>query len=403
MRVLMSEGSSLSARESLTALGLAGHHVAVMDPNPLCLARFSRYCRALYRCPPFGENPEGYLRSVRTALVEGPFDVLYPAHEQAYLFARFPHALPPGVRVALPSFDAMERLQSKIGLAGVLEHLGLPTPPTVIVRETSQLRAAAASFPVYLKTAFGTAHAGTYLVINEADLEGAVAAVADTIRDGVVVQAPVAGALERAQAVFAAGNMVAFHACRQVAEGLGGGDFIKESVSRPGVREDVRRLGEYLGWHGGLSMDYVLDGADVPTYIDSNPRLAEIGNALLSGVNLADALVRVSADMPVPYPASRVGVRSHMAIQGLLRGASRRGARRDVCTAIWDLLSRRGVLRGSHEELTPVTDALGLVPVMGVASKLLLMPSAATDLARGTVTAYAASRKVIDFVHTRHG
>ena len=35
--VLMSEGSSLSARESLTALGLAGYHVEVVDPNPLAL------------------------------------------------------------------------------------------------------------------------------------------------------------------------------------------------------------------------------------------------------------------------------------------------------------------------------------------------------------------------------
>jgi hypothetical protein len=37
----MSEGSSLSARESLTALGRAEFEVDVIDANPLCLARFS--------------------------------------------------------------------------------------------------------------------------------------------------------------------------------------------------------------------------------------------------------------------------------------------------------------------------------------------------------------------------
>ena len=59
VRVLMSEGSSLSARESLTALGRAGYEVEVVDANPLCLARFSKYCRRLHIGPRFGLDPEG--------------------------------------------------------------------------------------------------------------------------------------------------------------------------------------------------------------------------------------------------------------------------------------------------------------------------------------------------------
>src|SRR5579871_5282883 len=88
-RVLMSEGSSLSARESLTALGLAGLHVEVVDSNPFCLARFSRSCRRWHRAPSFGLEPEGYLARVQELLAGGRFDVLFPAHEQAYLFASY--------------------------------------------------------------------------------------------------------------------------------------------------------------------------------------------------------------------------------------------------------------------------------------------------------------------------
>ena len=51
VRVLMSEGSSLSARESLTGLGRAGFHVEAVDGNPLCLARFSKFCRRLHAAP----------------------------------------------------------------------------------------------------------------------------------------------------------------------------------------------------------------------------------------------------------------------------------------------------------------------------------------------------------------
>jgi hypothetical protein len=36
-RVLFSEGSSLTAREFLSVLGPAGHHIEVLDPNPACI------------------------------------------------------------------------------------------------------------------------------------------------------------------------------------------------------------------------------------------------------------------------------------------------------------------------------------------------------------------------------
>ena len=64
VRVLMSEGSSLSARKSLTGLGRAGFHVEVVDGNPLCLARFSKFCRRLHAAPRFGVDPRGYLERV---------------------------------------------------------------------------------------------------------------------------------------------------------------------------------------------------------------------------------------------------------------------------------------------------------------------------------------------------
>jgi hypothetical protein len=42
LRVLVSEGSSTSARETITILGLSGHTIEVCDPSPWCLSRFSR-------------------------------------------------------------------------------------------------------------------------------------------------------------------------------------------------------------------------------------------------------------------------------------------------------------------------------------------------------------------------
>src|SRR6185503_19730681 len=80
LRILLSEGSSTSAREAITALGLAGHDIEISDPDPFCLGRFSRFVKRFHRCPPLGSDPEGYLAHVLDRVAGGRFDVLLPIH-----------------------------------------------------------------------------------------------------------------------------------------------------------------------------------------------------------------------------------------------------------------------------------------------------------------------------------
>ncbi len=47
-RILLSEGSSLSSREAITAFGLAGHQVELVSSNPICLGRFSRFVNCVH-------------------------------------------------------------------------------------------------------------------------------------------------------------------------------------------------------------------------------------------------------------------------------------------------------------------------------------------------------------------
>jgi hypothetical protein len=80
--------------------------------------------------------------------------------------------------------------------------------------------------------------------------------------DGLIAQAGVIGALEPTQAVFDHGQLVASHIYRQVAEGPGGGDVLKQSVNRPEVRAIVERIGATLTWHGALSFDYIVEAGN---------------------------------------------------------------------------------------------------------------------------------------------
>jgi len=196
----------------------------------------------------------------------------------------------------------------------------------------------------------------------------------------------IAGATEKAQSVFCRGKLLGFHAYRQVAAGVGGGEAIKQSVGRPVVRGHLEKIGAHLGWHGALSVDVIMpDDGTAPLLIDCNPRLVEPMNAYRSGVDLVGLLLRVSqGEASAELPEGRVDVRTHLAMQALLGCASRGGTRRDIARECGRLFASSGPYAGSSEELTPVRlDWLSAVPLAMTAVFLLASPKSAIKLARG--------------------
>jgi predicted ATP-grasp superfamily ATP-dependent carboligase len=385
LRVLLSEGSSTSAREAITALGLKGHIVEVCDPSPVCLGRFSRFVRKFHRCPGLRDDPAGYLAFVEKLLAERPFDVLLPIHEQGFVFARVKGRFETRVGLAVPVFESYRTAHSKAGFSRLLDELRLPQPPTRIVTSPSELHAAS-RFPCVVKTSIGTASRGIWFVRDEAALTIALQELGakDAFTDEVLVQDLVAGATEKAQAVFSHGRLLGFHAYRQIAGGAGGGEAIKQSVRRPQLRADVATIGERLGWHGALSVDIIVPEQGSHLFIDCNPRLVEPMSAYLAGLDLIDLLLRVSrARIPEPAPDGREGVRTHLAMQALLGCAARGGTRREIFRECIRVAARCGPYADSVEELTPVRcDWVGAVPLAMTALALLVNPKLAGRLSK---------------------
>jgi hypothetical protein len=126
VRVLLSDGSGLTARQVATILAVKGHEVHVVAPEWLCLARFTRHVRRVQRVPAFGIDPLGWLDAIRGVLDTGGFDVLLPTQEQVTLLARVAPTL--AAATVVPSFDAVLRVQDKVAAAHTLAGLGLPQP-----------------------------------------------------------------------------------------------------------------------------------------------------------------------------------------------------------------------------------------------------------------------------------
>ena len=389
LRVLVSEGNSTSAREAITILGLSGHRIELCDPSPYCLARFSRFVGKFHRCPPLRDDPAGYLAFIEKLLAAGRFDVLLPTHEQGFLFARSSERLSGHIGLALPGFESYRMVHSKAGFSRLLDRLGLPQPPTQIVNSENELRAAV-RFPAVVKTSVGTASRGVWFAHDARDLES----VAQNIRvmglstkggfaDEVLVQDLVTGPIGKAQAVFRHGQLLGFHGYLRIAAGVGGGEAIKQSAVYSDVRKQVAAIGAQLGWHGALSVDYVLSDHAKPLLIDCNPRLVEPMSAYLAGIDLVELLLAVSlGQTPTALPQGRDGVRTHLAMQALLGCASRGGNRRDIIREGWQLATGGGAYAGSTEELTPVgQDWVSIVPLAMIAIALLIKPKLAATLA----------------------
>ena len=411
LKILLSEGLSLSARETITVLGRAGRTVDLCAPQARCFGGYSKWVDRVHVMPMAGMDPAGYVQAVAELCARERFDVLLPVHEQAYLFAALRRRDPswPAAHTAIPvaSFAAFQALQTKDALTTTLAAAGLPQPATAVVRSSEELLSQGeallrSSGGCVVKLTTGTASTGLHVMGDRRQLEALAASPDLAGHWPLVVQERVAGPLERLQAVYAEGELVAVHCYRQLAAGLGGGDVLKESVSRPLVVAHLQALGARLRWHGALHFDYILRGGDPaqPLYIDANPRLVEPVNAYLSGVDLAEALLRVARGEPNgPLAIGRPGVRTRLGIPGLMERAAATGRRAAVLADFAAQLFGQGRYAGTVEELTPADDGLrSRIPPWGILLHLLRQPAAAAAISRNVVAAYALGPRGHAFV-----
>ena len=185
----------------------------------MCLARFSRFVARVHPAPAGGSDPEGYLAAALDVIARRSIDVLFARSRTGLSLRR---RLPATLGVALSDLAAFEQVQSKTALMTLLRALDVPQPATEIVRSL----AAAGPLPFFVKTAFGTASKGVWRIGDAASRDALARELeaAKAFGAGVVMQQPAIGPLERSQAVFDHGRLVAFHVYRQIAEGPGGGD-----------------------------------------------------------------------------------------------------------------------------------------------------------------------------------
>jgi len=394
LRILLSEGSSNSARQTLYGLGRK-YVVDVIDPSRWCQCRFSSFVRRWHRCPLMAQDPAGYVAFVADLVRRKRYDVLFPTHEQAYVFSKYRDALGQHVGLAVPEFDAMRRLQSKAEFARLLGELALPTPETLVVRSRRELPSES-HFPCYVKLPHGTASLGVQRVGDPGELGEAIDQFARAglwaEGDELVIQQPAVGRQSEVSAVFQHGRLLAAASAEVLATGIGGGPALRVSADHPIVVEHVRHLGAHVNWHGPLVIEYFYDAATgQPQYMEANPRIGESFNALASGVNLCELVVHVSLGREVEAVGNATaGVKTHNGFVVLIADAYNGATRRALLRRLWHGWRGKGTYATSASEMTrPREDFGSLIPATAVSLRLLMAPRSARRLAQNTVDNYS--------------
>jgi predicted ATP-grasp superfamily ATP-dependent carboligase len=366
-----------------------------MDPDALCQCRFSSFVRRFYRSPSFAREPARFLQFLDELIRERKYDVVLPTHEQVYLLSRFRDSLSQRVGIAMPPFASLQRLQNKAEFSRLLAELGLPQPETTSIRTRKELDRAW-KYPIYLKLPHSTAGRGVFLVQSRDELKRRLTDLEQrNLYDGnseILIQQPARGVLSTVQAVFNRGQLIGLHMLESLRLGVGGMATARVSTDHAIVPEHVTRIGQHLDWHGAFFIDYFYDRATgQPEYIECNPRIGETVNAMLSGINLPELVVRISrGESPLPHPRGRDGVRTHNLFMILLSAAFDGQSRQMLLHEIRECAAGRGIYANSTDEITrPHDDPLSRLPRYWITLQLLAYPAIARRIVSKTIANYS--------------
>lgn len=397
MRILLTEGSGLTSRQTAPRLSALGHTVGVLSTDPIGLTRFTRAVSAWHRTAQFGADPFAWLDAALDVAVRHRYHLMLPTQEQVTVLSwADAHGRLGSVRTVVPAFESLRAMQDKLSAHATLERLGLPRPDATVLYTLEDL-AMSNQFPVYVKTPIGTAATGVWRLDtahDRADLLRNATVVEALGREGggLLAQRAVEGPLVMLQSVFDQGRLVAFHANLRVREGARGGASHKRSVVLPAADSAIDTLGRTLHWHGALSADAIVT-VDGPLLIDINPRLVEPVNAFHAGVDLVGALVDVAMERHPPRQAvGRPDVATHQLLLAVLGAAQHEQRRQAILAELRAAAGHTDAYTASIEELTPVRDDWRAgIPTATAALVTLLRPGTWQWFAGVTVANYAIS------------
>lgn len=390
-KLLFLEGSSLTSRETLTVLLTEKSKVDVLSSDRFSIAAFSRLTHMIATVD-VNISPLTYLKQVGELLQKKNYVAILPTHEEGWLLANGEKLLSSDLPITLSEVEKFQELAGKIAFAELADKLNLPIPKWEYVRDLESIRL---SYPYWLKADYGTAGRSVYKITSETDLKSLVK-VLSIDNERWMVQQDIAGQYGQVQAVFSHGKLLAVHSSIKIGSGAGGSAVARLSIESVATREHIEKIGRYLKWHGGLTLDFITVNHQF-YYIECNPRMVEPANAYKAGVNFPKILIELAKgnNSQSNISVGKPGVKTHSLLALVIGTAERTKSRRKIFQTMRHWLFKSD----SDEVLTPVRkDFSSFIPLVVITMRLLLNPKSVKKLVKHTVEHYSVAPTTIKAV-----
>jgi predicted ATP-grasp superfamily ATP-dependent carboligase len=298
------------------ALAGEGIWVAVGGDGFSGQAYWSRSVRQRLRYPHPAADLEGFYAQLHRHLDEHRIDVVLPMNDYTtHAIARAQHRLPPHVRTALPTPDALEVAACKHRTLALAGQLGIETPQTHTVSTLAELEAIASriAYPCVCKLSRGSGAVGLSFPANRQELLQAwnrrhPSADAAFDYGTLLVQEWVPGETYDVCVIARHGEpLVSLTQRRRWMHPRRGGVGVSvESTDDPALRERAHRIIRALHWHGPACVEFRFDPSTSQAWlIEINGRLGGSSNAgIHAGVNYPLLLTELALHDELKSPPS---------------------------------------------------------------------------------------------------
>jgi hypothetical protein len=247
--------------------------------------------------PSPSQEPAKYVAALEAFVEEHGIEQLVPCFEEVFYITRRCDRLCRAVELFAPSFETLAMLHDKVSFLDLAEDLGMTVPPTFVVDDRDDLRAATRELGVFFaRPAFS--RGGVDLYTNAGSLAGELALedCAPSPENPWLVQGFLEGEDVCSFGVARHGRLTAHstYVHPKTFEGAGGITFV--SVDAPDVVDATRRVVEATGYHGQISIDFLRTPQGLVP-VECNPR-PTAGVTLMPTEMFIDAMYG-DADQPV--------------------------------------------------------------------------------------------------------
>jgi predicted ATP-grasp superfamily ATP-dependent carboligase len=272
MNILITSSRMPFALDEIRKFGRAGHRVYAADTFSAAPGSHSRYVTDHFEVAAPEHGPLRYLADIERIVRRAAIELIVPAFEEVFYLSRHRHRLPWRTHLFAAGFELLAQLHHKATFHALARALALPTPTTELVSDGDELLAAIARIPRYLARP-AWSRGGVEVCTNAGPL-----AFVLLLRDchptptrPWIVQEYVDGVDLCSFSVAQHGRVVAHCAYVHPKEIEHAGGIVFESVDDEEVLSCVRRVVEWTGYHGQISMDF-RRGPTGLRVLECNPR-----------------------------------------------------------------------------------------------------------------------------------